>query len=371
MTDYTVEIQPDLIRKLARTEPVRAVSELVWNGLDADATEVDIILQYDDLGGMSKIVVVDSGDGIPYKDAPTLFGKLGGSWKLRGARTKGGRQLHGYEGRGRYKAFSLGRVVDWYVTYEKEDGIRYSYVISILEANTTQFSISEEEKTTESTGVRVEISELDRQFRVFEEEGARQHIAEIFALYLHNYRDVAISLQHERIDTSKLINEVAQYEMSKITDDADDEHDVKLEIIEWNSTTQKALYLCNEASFPLLRVVDKRFHTGDFHFSAYLQSSFFADLDESDELNLAEMYPVVIEAIDQAQHQIRQHFIDRSAEDTKTVVEEWKRENVYPFQGEAASPIEQVERQVFDIEKDLHSTACPCCGQGMLARTDR
>ena len=140
MTDYTVEIQPDLIRKLGRTEPVRAASELIWNGLDADATEVSIDLEYDDLGGMSKIVVTDNGDGIPYADAPILFGKLGGSWKRRGDKTKRGRQLHGYEGRGRYKAFSLGRVVDWYVTYEKEDGVRFSYVISILEADTNKWT---------------------------------------------------------------------------------------------------------------------------------------------------------------------------------------------------------------------------------------
>ena len=151
------------------------------------------------------------------------------------------------------------------------------------------------------------------------------------------------------METSSLINDISDYEMSPITDEIDNEHGVKLEIIEWKCTTQKALYLCDEESFPLLRVLEKRFHTGYFHFSAYLQSSYFADLDESDQLKLAEMYPVVAEAIDQAQQQIRQHFLERASKDSKSVVEEWKAENVYPYHGEAAGPIEQVERKVFDI----------------------
>ena len=70
---------------------------------------------------MTRIAVRDNGLGIPYQDAPALFTHLGGSWKKPGARTKTkGRLLHGYEGRGRFKAFALGRVTEWHVTYRAE-----------------------------------------------------------------------------------------------------------------------------------------------------------------------------------------------------------------------------------------------------------
>jgi DNA topoisomerase VI subunit B len=79
---------------------VQAVTELIWNGLDADATRVDVQLEYGELG-MTRIVVRDNGFGIPFKQAPELFTRLGGSWKKPGAHTEiNNRTLHGYEGRG-------------------------------------------------------------------------------------------------------------------------------------------------------------------------------------------------------------------------------------------------------------------------------
>ena len=97
---YTVEVQPDFLERQSKAKPVQAVAELIWNGLDADATRVDVRLEYGELR-MTKIVVRDNGHGIPYQDAPELFTRLGGSWKKPGGRTKTkDRMLHGYEGRG-------------------------------------------------------------------------------------------------------------------------------------------------------------------------------------------------------------------------------------------------------------------------------
>ncbi len=114
---YTVEVQQDFIERQAKAEPIKALSELIWNSLDADATNVVVRLDYNELG-MKGISTIDDGSGIPREEAVSLFTRLGGSWKKPGAKTKSkGRMLHGQEGRGRFKAFSLGRVVDWNVVY--------------------------------------------------------------------------------------------------------------------------------------------------------------------------------------------------------------------------------------------------------------
>jgi hypothetical protein len=42
MTEYAVEIQPDFLERQAKALPIAAVAELIWNGLDADATSVTI-----------------------------------------------------------------------------------------------------------------------------------------------------------------------------------------------------------------------------------------------------------------------------------------------------------------------------------------
>jgi hypothetical protein len=106
MTEYAVEVQPDFLERQAKAKPIAAVAELIWNGLDADATAITVDLEDDHVGGLRRIIVTDNGHGIPSGDAPTHFRNLGGSWKKHGARRKlRQRQLHGQEGRGRFKAF--------------------------------------------------------------------------------------------------------------------------------------------------------------------------------------------------------------------------------------------------------------------------
>ena len=84
---YTVEVQPDFLERQSKARPIQAVAELIWNGLDADANRVNVRLEYGELR-MTKIVVRDNGQGIPYQDASDLFTRLGGSWKKPGGKTK-------------------------------------------------------------------------------------------------------------------------------------------------------------------------------------------------------------------------------------------------------------------------------------------
>ena len=78
--EYPVEVQNDFLERQTKAQPTQALSELIWNSLDADATEVDVEFADSALGGMSSIAVGD-GYGIPCADAPKLFSNLGGSWK--------------------------------------------------------------------------------------------------------------------------------------------------------------------------------------------------------------------------------------------------------------------------------------------------
>ena len=70
MTDYTVKIQPDFLERQAKAQPIAAVAELIWNGLDADAPAITVDLEDDNLGGLSRIIVTDNGQDIPYSEAP-------------------------------------------------------------------------------------------------------------------------------------------------------------------------------------------------------------------------------------------------------------------------------------------------------------
>ncbi len=350
MTEYAVEIQPDFLERQAKALPIAAVAELIWNGLDADATSVTIDFIDDNLGGLNSIIVTDNGEGIPHADAPTLFRNLGGSWKKHGSCTKlRNRQLHGQEGRGRFKAFALGSVVDWKSTYAR-DGKLFRYEITMLDSDIRHVRIGDEVTVAGAApaGVTVVVSELKRNFVSLKPENSVQEFSEIFAIYLKNYRDIAIIIGGERIDPAVAIANTWDVQLTPIPDDEGNLHPASVEVIEWHRQTKRALYLCNEEGFPLSHV-ETRFHVGDFHFSAYLKSPLISALHRDNRLELAEMVPALTKAVDEARQKIKDIFRDRASERAKIVVEDWKAQNLYPYEGEATTQIERAERQIFDI----------------------
>src|SRR5471032_824060 len=144
---YPVEVQPDFLEKITRAKPIQALSELVWNAFDADASKVDVSFEYNDLETLDAITVMDDGLGIPRAEAPNYFRRLGGSWKKPGAQTASGRFLHGQEGRGRFKAFALGRTAEWAVVYER-DGKLWSYTIRMTSNDIRHVNITDEVEVT-------------------------------------------------------------------------------------------------------------------------------------------------------------------------------------------------------------------------------
>lgn len=346
---YHVEIQADFLEKITRAKPVQALGELIWNSLDGDAKSVDVQFEYNDLGAMSGIVVTDNGTGMTFKEAPDLFRRLGGSWKKPGATTKTeGRFLHGQDGRGRFKAFALGRIAEWDVTYEKGDGL-WSYKVTMNASNIRDFRISDEVKAPAShtRGVTLTISELHKDYRAFASDAGIQELTEVFALYLTDYRGVTVSVDGSKVEPDKVIASRHSVSLSGIVDNGVP-YPAQLEIIEWRSSPTRALYLCNNNGFPLIQV-DRRFHIGSFQFSAYLKSPFIAKLQLDGTLEIAEMNPSIETVIDEAQEAIKDYFRSRAAEEARSVVSEWKNENIYPFEGEPVTQVEKVGRQVFDI----------------------
>ncbi len=76
-----LQVQGDFVDRLTAARPVQAISELVWNALDAEATRVSIRLEETSVGTLNAIVIEDNGHGMKPQDAQALFINLGGSWK--------------------------------------------------------------------------------------------------------------------------------------------------------------------------------------------------------------------------------------------------------------------------------------------------
>lgn len=348
MQQYPVEVQPDYLEKITRAKPVHALSELIWNSLDADANHVSVSFDHNELGALERVTVRDNGHGLPRGEAPECFRKLGGSWKKTRVATPSGRSLHGQEGRGRFKAFAIGTYAEWTVVYTREEKT-WTYSISMSSSNIRNVAISSEveAKPGAHPGITLVISNPLKDFRALDSDASLHELTEIFALYLSDYEDVRVTVGGRRIDPTKAIASRKSFSLTDIVVGGK-VHPVRLELVEWKGIHHRALFLCNEKRFPLAQVT-RRFHVGEYQFSAYLQTIYMNVAQVEGTVDLAEMQPPIVSALDEAQRTIKDHFRARAAYEASSFVEEWKSAQIYPYSGDPATPIEEVERQVFDI----------------------
>src|SRR5262245_34504984 len=131
MPVFDVQLRGDFLETISRVTPLDALTELIWNSLDAEATKVGVRLRRNMLGGIDGVIVDDNGHGMAYDDAVAAFTTLGGSWKKGAHFSKNRtRRLHGEQGRGRYRAFAIGNSVVWRTRYDyKDTGVIHDFEI--------------------------------------------------------------------------------------------------------------------------------------------------------------------------------------------------------------------------------------------------
>lgn len=96
-------------------EPVRAIFELIHNGLDANASVVDVKIRYNGLDGLESITVVDNGDGIDIPNLHNSFKKFNESSK------RSDDDKHGSHGKGRLAFHRLCGHATWYTRRDGYD----------------------------------------------------------------------------------------------------------------------------------------------------------------------------------------------------------------------------------------------------------
>jgi len=191
-----VQAQKDHITSLCTASPIQALTELIWNALDADAFDVKVDIIQNALGGIDAVRVADDGQGVNALEADRHFGNLGGSWKRGANRTPlSGRVLHGSKGKGRFKAFALGNRVEWRTTLETGGGLR-SFVLAGSADDPGLFTLTEADSPGPATGTEVMITEIQHAMgSLLDTAWVVQQLASHFALYLKAYPNVRIYFQ--------------------------------------------------------------------------------------------------------------------------------------------------------------------------------
>jgi hypothetical protein len=354
----SVQVQEDFVEKLAAAQPAQALAELIWNGLDAEATDVTVGTERGPLG-LTAIRIRDNGHGIPPEEVESLFTNIGGSWKRTARESKNGkRMLHGKEGKGRFRALALGRVAEWLVTARDASARLVRYQITVIkdDARSVRISAAEPAETGIGPGVEVTVKELYKDWDL-EAAGLCQELNEIYAIYLTDYPEVTVSLPGRRLDPTTLIDVRKSFALPPIPD-GDRAVPAELEVVEWKTTTDRMLYLCNATGFPLHRI-SPGIHAPGFEFCSYLRSKYVTALHEQGALDLAEMDPRLSHSVEDAKTQLRDYFKARAIEKQRTMVDEWKSEETYPYRDAPVTSVQVVERQVFEIVAVNVATSLP------------
>ena len=118
--------------------------------------------------------------------------------------------------------------------------------------------------------------------------------------------------------------------------------------MEWRIKAQRRLFFCDANGFPLDET-SPGVHAPGFEFTAYLKSDYFAEFLTSNMLDLANMDSAVNRCLNNAKEVMREHFRKRAAEKASGLVEEWRKEKIYPYEGEPTNVVEKAGREVFNV----------------------
>ncbi len=343
-----LEAGSDHVQDLAHERnPVQAVIELVWNSLDAEASNVSVELLRNEASGVVGVAVEDDGHGISADELGATFKWVGNSWKRNALTTKGpeARPLHGKRGQGRLRAFALGTTIRWMTVADDTVGARYQCEISATVPDRNDFSGPDPISTTKPTGTRFEATGRDKLDRL-EQDAAKEKITATLAPYLLSYPQVSVTYDNKRLNPTDEIENDVREPLAWVYDGL--ERHAELRIIEWKGGSGRTLHLCDDKGVP----VDDLPATpaADFRYAAYVQWAEMPDHANEWLLGPLEQEPTVLSSLLKAVNaRLTAYFDERRDDQRRELVETWKGDDTYPYKQGPESEEQKVERATFDV----------------------
>jgi len=335
MNTISITAKKDFMQQIATAPALKALAELIWNGFDAGANVVTVTPVTNALGGLEQLRVQDNGSGIYQGHVRDLFGNLGESWK-RDQPKMNGRFLHGRNGRGRFKGFSIGNHVEWRSCYEHE-GKRFRYSISGNSDSLTSMNFSDPlPADQEATGTEVIISDIRGTFGSLLSEKTPKDLAKLFGVYLKQYPGLRLVYHGVEVLPESCLR----------LEKKEQQEDLRIEIHEWSMNTKRAIQLCDQNGSLLEEVeVGPAVRAPGYHFTAKVCSDRFKVLDLENRLSLGELEPDVARGVEAARNTLNNHFRERRDEDSGARLAEWIAEGSHPF---LDLPPEAPQRRAFE-----------------------
>lgn len=352
-----IQAGQDHLQQFTRRSPIDALVELVWNALDAEADTIDVAIDVGsivdgsrELFHVTSITITDNGHGITHEKASEAFPTLGDSWKrgLNGRTLNGKRPLHGSQGRGRFFAYSLGARARWSSVTATKDGFQ-RIEIEGNQSRINGFTIREPQSADGPSGTTVVITvEQGRPLSPLTRDDVPEQLAARLAAHLLGNPDITVRVNSRRVDPRPLIvGDPVELSLDTIPpEDLQGREVPVMTIVDWNDEMRHApgVVLCNESGASLIEV-DKSAPPGTVRSTGYLRWSGWAEAG-ADLLFSHVQHPAIVDAGIRA---LAEHVAARTGALSASIVATLKEENAYPYPDEIADPVQDTERQLFDL----------------------
>lgn len=357
MAELVLQAGDDHVARLAHeNDPVRAVIELIWNAIDAEATTVTVELEHDEWDAITTTRVADDGHGISIDEVESTFGRIGDSWKLKATKTKNGkRRLHGKLGEGRLRVFALGSRVSWASHSLDTAGVRHRVEIRGNTARRQHFPWEAQAlKDKGPTGTVVTAwNDTQKSLAALDADTTVSVLLSHFAPVLLN--DDALTITYAGTELDPADDIVAQTSIDLIFGDRPTPERGRLLIIEWKTSKHRTIHYGPDGEHFVYEESARELEPG-FRYSAYVTWAGLDD-DASSKLPLGELAQGNVAALLSATRDaIREHFTARRHERRREQLAKWKQDKVYPYEEEPKNEAERAERAVFDVVSGVLST---------------
>ena len=252
-----------------------AICEYIWNGFEANATEVRITHSINPTGSLDSITISDNGDGIDYNDLSETFGAFLASRKNSlslNIKSKSNK------GKGRFSFTVFSSLAVWNTIY-KDNGTLKQYSITLRDGNKEDYEFDEPKiiSSPECTGTVVTLYNITN---LCSEDIAYNslegYILSQFAwyLYLNQHNSKKLFIDDVEIDFNKYIN---QNFTETVTPNING-YNFEISLIVWNEKIKekfRSYFLNSKHSVKGCDTTSFNRNTVDFSHSIFVVSSFF------------------------------------------------------------------------------------------------
>ncbi len=264
---------------LKKYTPYLSIAEYIWNGFDAQASEIKIDYVSDKLGNLESFTIADNGYGIDHAKLQEKFEPLFESKKaLENKLKKNQSAIHGKNGIGRLTFFCFARNAAWKTVFAK-DGSNFYYDIYANSENINLYTgvSAVPRKTQLPTGTEVTFSGIHGLTGFGLQEKLSEFLLKEFAwfLALNSGRNFSILINGEPLAWESLI---AEKEQSQIMHEKS-QTVFNLTYVRWNeksSNEASRYYYIDETQHEKWKEATAIKSKGEqFYHSVFVQSPYF------------------------------------------------------------------------------------------------